>query len=797
VTVTQDPSTAPEAPKPAPKPKAPVKRRSVGNVKAAAGMLIKEARRILKKHAARLAPAPADAIRQSMVDLERYREARQWERAEDECERLDELLHQHASFARKSPLRETIENVGIAVMVALALRSCLYEPFKIPSGSMMPTLRSGDHIFVNKFAYGIQIPFTTTVVGEFMGAPQRGDVIVFRYPVDESEDFIKRVIGLPGDTVRVEGNKVSIKRAGAAEFEELARKKLPEKCLDESGTEQVPHCELFEESLDGRTYVVRYLTSSDPRVGAQRRFGEWRVPERHYLVMGDNRNQSHDSLAWTKQVEAVAADGLLSVKDLRDLTPEKLFTLVRPDEASAREDSSYDHIVYMADHASDAHGLQLEIWRDPVLGAAAVFETLAEQLGPEARRGEFSSLYAGNERLAQPANKATAERLARAGEGVAAVAHARGEVHHTAAVHLAGASAVMRLRCGVAVCGSPTQLADKLAEVIERWDRDRSQDARQVLEGDREVRYSQHWTSRGPTADKFVERAFQAPNLKPRSEPGPAQVVRLRAWRAPDEPLELLRDAALRAAGTSRAAAKQVMDESGEDAWLAGDEQKFTFVRVDAKAQVVFVLECGRQRCTSDTEALTVAGVVQARVPTASKDRSRLPELLRASDLGPENGGWKELAGRAAPERYEYDRMRLDGSIRDGAYSLGLWVWRKPAEGLEGKVQALVAELGATADEGVARGGFSGPTPVGKGRTHVFPVPATESVIRVDCSQGLCPGDDAARAVANRAYQKAQEAANFVDPTAERPRPYVPRGNVKGRADRIWLPLGRFWLPIR
>ena len=209
----------------------------------------KEARKILKKYEPRIASAPATAIRSSMSELERLREQRLWEPLEDECERLDELLHQHASFARKSPLRETLENIGIAVAVALALRSCLYEPFKIPSGSMMPTLRSGDHIFVNKFAYGIQIPFTTTVVGGFLGAPRRGDVIVFRYPVDESEDFIKRVIGLPGDTVRVEGNKVSIKRPGEAEFEELRRTKLDEKCLDDAAVNAVPHCTLYEEHL--------------------------------------------------------------------------------------------------------------------------------------------------------------------------------------------------------------------------------------------------------------------------------------------------------------------------------------------------------------------------------------------------------------------------------------------------------------------------------------------------------------------------------------------------------------------
>lgn len=780
---------APQAPlKSAGRP--PAKRRSVGNVKAAAGLLVKEARKILKKHESRIAAAPVAAIRQSVGELERLRELRQWEPLEDECERMDELLHQHAAFARKSPLRETIENIGIAVAVALALRSCLYEPFKIPSGSMMPTLRSGDHIFVNKFAYGIQIPFTTTVVGGFLGSPQRGDVIVFRYPVDESEDFIKRVIGLPGDTVRVEGNKVSIKRAGAAEFETLERTKLDEKCLDDAALNPVPHCTVYEEHLDGRSYTVRYKSSSDPRTG-QRRFGEWSVPEGHFLVMGDNRNESHDSLAWTKQVEAVAADGLLSVKDLRDLTPEKLFTLVRPDDTTAREDSSYDHIVYMADHASDAHGLQLEVWRDPVLGHAAIYETLAQRLAT-ATRSSFAALFADDAHINSPGNKTLADRLRALGEGIGEVAYQRDEVAYTAAVHLPNARAVLELRCGVAVCNNLGHLAEQIAEVVERFDRDRSLDARQLLEGERTVRYSQHWTSRGPSSDKFIQRSYQPANL--RGEPGPAALVRLRAWRAPDEPVDVLRDAALRAAGGSRTAARQVVDEHGEDAWLASDEQKFTFVRVDAAAQVVFALECGRQRCASDTDVLGLASGIQSRVPAASKDRSRLPELLAPTELP----GWKELPAPPSPERHEYDRMRLDGSIRDAAFSVNLWVWRRPAEGLDAKLKALVAAIqDAKPDEQVASGAFMGQAESGGGTQFVFAVPATESVIRMECSPGLCAGPDEARKLALRAANKAQDVGNFVDPNADRPRPYVPRGNVKGRAERIWLPLARFWKAIR
>ncbi|MEL6702204.1 MAG: signal peptidase I, partial [Pseudomonadota bacterium] len=184
-------------------PARPDKPRSARHVRSAAKILLKEGRSILKKHAERIAEAPAQAIRESLDKIETLRAGEDVAALETEAETLDELLHQHAAFARKSAVRETLENIGIAVLIALGLRSCFYEPFKIPSSSMMPTLRTGDHIFVNKFTYGIQIPFTSTVVGQSLGDIERGDVVVFRYPLDPTEDFIKRVIGLPGDEVRV------------------------------------------------------------------------------------------------------------------------------------------------------------------------------------------------------------------------------------------------------------------------------------------------------------------------------------------------------------------------------------------------------------------------------------------------------------------------------------------------------------------------------------------------------------------------------------------------------------------
>jgi signal peptidase I len=107
---------------------------------------------------------------------------------------------------RRRP-RETVRAFVLAIALALGIRTFVVEPFKIPSGSMIPTLLVGDHIFVNKFVYGLRMPFTGSLVIP-MGQPERGDVIVFRYPDDPTQDFIKRCIGLPGDTIEIRGERV-------------------------------------------------------------------------------------------------------------------------------------------------------------------------------------------------------------------------------------------------------------------------------------------------------------------------------------------------------------------------------------------------------------------------------------------------------------------------------------------------------------------------------------------------------------------------------------------------------------
>ena len=168
------------------------------------------------------------------------------------------------------------------LFIVLVLRSFLVEPFQIPSGSMKPTLDVGDFILVNKFSYGIRLPVLDQKVIQ-IGDPQRGDVMVFRYPSDPSVNYIKRVIGLPGDRIRYPSDKRLFVNG------ELVAKKL---IGTEPGT--LGSAELYEEQLGTvehqiRQEMSRYRAPPDT---------EWTVPAAHYFMMGDNRDNSNDSRYW-------------------------------------------------------------------------------------------------------------------------------------------------------------------------------------------------------------------------------------------------------------------------------------------------------------------------------------------------------------------------------------------------------------------------------------------------------------------------------------------------------------------
>lgn len=161
--------------------------------------------------------------------------------------------------------------------IVLVLRSFLVEPFQIPSGSMLPTLLVGDFILVNKFSYGIRLPVVGTKVVE-LNDPERGDIMVFRYPVDGKTNYIKRVIGVPGDTISYRNKTLYINN----------------KQVDERHVANLPPLQLFEEQLGEVSHQIYKSSRSRPGQGE----GEWVIPAGHYFMMGDNRDNSNDSRYW-------------------------------------------------------------------------------------------------------------------------------------------------------------------------------------------------------------------------------------------------------------------------------------------------------------------------------------------------------------------------------------------------------------------------------------------------------------------------------------------------------------------
>ncbi|RMD80864.1 MAG: signal peptidase I [Gammaproteobacteria bacterium] len=204
-------------------------------------------------------------------------------RAEQQEGALDEEARRR--LLREPVLVEYARSFFPVILVVLLLRSFLVEPFRIPSGSMIPTLWVGDFILVNKFAYGIRLPVLQTKVLD-VGEPERGDVVVFRYPEDPSTDYIKRVVGLPGDHI-VYRNKTLY----------INGRPVPQRVLGPYTA--VPTglslpAQLREEELPGHSHRIVV----HPRFRGRLDRGEWWVPEGSYFVMGDNRDNSNDSRAW-------------------------------------------------------------------------------------------------------------------------------------------------------------------------------------------------------------------------------------------------------------------------------------------------------------------------------------------------------------------------------------------------------------------------------------------------------------------------------------------------------------------
>ncbi|MBU0655525.1 MAG: signal peptidase I [Gammaproteobacteria bacterium] len=200
------------------------------------------------------------------------------------------LFSRNNNPEEESVLLEYARSFFPVLLAVLLLRSFVIEPFRIPSGSMLPTLEIGDFILVNKFAYGLRLPVLHDKILE-VGEPQRGDVVVFRYPENPKVDYIKRLIGVPGDVV--EWNNKTLRVNGI----ELDRSTIGEYIALDQHNGSRPTTRLKEDLL-GVSHDILIVPNTGGKTGSIT------VPEGHYFMMGDNRDMSNDSRMWGLVPEA-------------------------------------------------------------------------------------------------------------------------------------------------------------------------------------------------------------------------------------------------------------------------------------------------------------------------------------------------------------------------------------------------------------------------------------------------------------------------------------------------------------
>lgn len=263
-----------------------------------ASALIGEAEAILDKRGVveSLGEADTESVVAILNDLDAAMDAVPFEPGhfDDTLSKAARIVETKLGRWRKSEGREFAESIIVALVVAMLLRTFMLEAFKIPSGSMIPTLQVGDHIFVNKFSYGPAVPYLNKRIWTSM-PPNRGDVMVFIYPENPEQDFIKRVIGHPGDKIETRGGHPIINGwevphcyVGVYSYSEGAGG-------DPMAFNARHEGELFVEHLGKESYLTLFDRMS---IGSSEYQGPYFVEPGQVFVMGDNRNNSHDSRMW-------------------------------------------------------------------------------------------------------------------------------------------------------------------------------------------------------------------------------------------------------------------------------------------------------------------------------------------------------------------------------------------------------------------------------------------------------------------------------------------------------------------
>lgn len=213
------------------------------------------------------------------------------------------LRHQRAPEENEPWWIEYPKSFFPVILIVFTLRSFVMEPFKIPSGSMIPTLLVGDFILVNKFTYGIRLPVINQKIVE-MNQPKRGEVMVFRYPQDPSIDYIKRVVGLPGDTVNynnkqlsINGKPIEINYKDEYKYVEAGLSYIYTERFEEFLGDQSHKILINQETKGMHMANIYYFPFRDNCTYSQNGF-TCVVPDDHYFTLGDNRDSSSDSRYW-------------------------------------------------------------------------------------------------------------------------------------------------------------------------------------------------------------------------------------------------------------------------------------------------------------------------------------------------------------------------------------------------------------------------------------------------------------------------------------------------------------------